>query len=51
MRLKHPSGPAMTLGVPASAKKVICKRGHHIDVRPNWKEQPIGPSLVGKEWR
>jgi hypothetical protein len=26
-------------------------RGNKINVRPNWKEQPIGPSLAGKEWR
>jgi hypothetical protein len=27
------------------------RRGRHIDVRPNWKEQPPRPSLTGKEWR
>jgi hypothetical protein len=26
-------------------------RGNKIDVRPNWKEQPSGLSLVCKEWR
>jgi hypothetical protein len=26
-------------------------RGRHIDVRPNWKEQPSKPSLTGKQWR
>jgi len=26
-------------------------RGRHIDVRPNWKEQPMQPSLTGKEWQ
>jgi hypothetical protein len=26
-------------------------RGRHIDVRPNWKEQPPRPSLTGREWR
>ena len=26
-------------------------RGNHIDVRPNWKEQPTQPSLTGKVWR
>jgi hypothetical protein len=26
-------------------------RGNKIDVRPNWKEQPTGPSLTGKVWR
>jgi hypothetical protein len=23
----------------------------HIDVRPNWKEQPPRESLAGKQWR
>jgi hypothetical protein len=36
-------------------RHVVCAkcggRGNKIDVRPNWKEQPSGPSLVGKEWR
>ena len=22
-----------------------------VDVRPNWKEQPTGASLTGKQWR
>jgi SAM-dependent methyltransferase len=26
-------------------------RGRHIDLRPNWKEQPTQPSLTGKQWR
>jgi hypothetical protein len=26
-------------------------RGRHIDVRPNWKEQPAQPSLTGQVWR
>jgi hypothetical protein len=26
-------------------------RGRHIDMRPNWKEQPTGPSLTGKVFR
>jgi hypothetical protein len=26
-------------------------RGLHIDVRPNWKEQPLQMSLTGKVWR
>jgi hypothetical protein len=41
--------------VPSFAKKVVCAkcgaRGRHIDVRPNWKEQPTQPSLTGKQWR
>ena len=40
--------------VPWFRSRVVCakcgSRGNKIDVRPNWKEQPIGPSLVGKEW-
>ena len=41
--------------VPWFARKVVCAkcgaRGRHIDVRPNWKEQPPGDSLTGKQWR
>ena len=41
--------------VPFFAKKVVCPkcdaRGRHIDVRPNWKEQPTQPILTGKVWR
>ena len=41
--------------VPTFASKVVCAkcgaRRRHIDVRPNWKEQPPRPSLTGKEWR
>ena len=40
---------------PSFASNVVCAkcgaRGRHIDVRPNWKEQPERPSLTGKEWR
>jgi hypothetical protein len=40
---------------PSFRPRVKCgkcgSRGNHIDVRPNWKEQPNQPSLVGKEWR
>jgi len=25
-------------------------RRNHIDVRPNWSEQPTGESLTGKQW-
>jgi hypothetical protein len=36
------------------SKRVVCAkcgaRDRHIDVRPNWSEQPNRPSLVGKEW-
>jgi hypothetical protein len=38
--------------VPWFGTKVVCAkcgaRGRHIDVRPNWKEQPPRPSLTGK---
>ena len=38
--------------VPSFAKKVVCAkcgtRGRHIDVRPNWKEQPPTENLTGK---
>jgi hypothetical protein len=41
--------------VPWFASKVVCAkcgaRGRHIDVRPNWKEQPPSDSLTGKVWR
>jgi hypothetical protein len=41
--------------VPSFARKVVCAkcgaRGRHIDVRPNWKEQPTRESLRGKVWR
>jgi hypothetical protein len=40
--------------VPWFAQKVVFAkcgaRGRHIDVRPNWKEQPPKPSLTGKQW-
>jgi hypothetical protein len=33
--------------------RVICGKcgSRNVDVRPNWKEQPTGPSLTGKVWR
>jgi len=41
--------------IPWFRDKVVCAkcgaRGRHIDVRPNWKEQPPSKSLTGKEWR
>jgi hypothetical protein len=41
--------------IPYFKSRVVCakcgSRGNKIDVRPNWKEQPNGPSLVGKEWQ
>ena len=41
--------------VPWFRSRVVCdkcgSRGNKIDVRPNWKEQPPGASLTGKQWR
>ena len=41
--------------VPWFAQKVVCAkcgaRGRHIDVRPNWKEQPPTESLTRKQWQ
>jgi hypothetical protein len=41
--------------VPSFACKIVCAkcgaRGRHIDVRPNWKEQPERTSLTRKQWR
>jgi hypothetical protein len=41
--------------VPSFRPRVVCakcgSKGNKIDVRPNWKEQPAGPSLTGKQWR
>jgi hypothetical protein len=40
--------------VPSLGYKVVCAkcgaRGRHIDVQPNWKEQP-SQILTGKQWR
>jgi hypothetical protein len=52
------SRPPMILDANAVpfATNVVCAkcgaRGRHIDVRPNWKEQPTQKSLTGKhcEW-
>jgi hypothetical protein len=48
------SYPAET-EVPWFRSRVFCAkcgaRKNHIDVRPNWSEQPTQQSLVGKEWR
>jgi hypothetical protein len=50
--LRKDTETAMTLG---NMSKVMCAkrgaRGRHIDVRPNWKEQPPSVSLTGKQWR
>jgi hypothetical protein len=32
-------------------KSVTCPAYAGVDVRPNWKEQPSHPSLIGKVWR
>jgi hypothetical protein len=41
--------------IPYFRSHVVCakcgSRGNKIDVRPNWKEQPPGASLTGKQWR
>ena len=51
MRKKFPDD----IEVPSFAIKVVCAkcgaRGRHIDVRPNWKEQPPTENLTGKVWR
>ena len=43
------------IGVPSFGSRVKCgkcgSRDNKIDVRPNWKEQPTGPSLTGAQWR
>ena len=48
------SYPAET-ELPRFRTRVVCakcgSRGNKIDVRPNWKEQPTGESLTGKQWR
>ena len=40
--------------LPAFVSKAVCANcgasGRHIDVRPNWKEQPL-QVLTGKVWR
>ena len=40
--------------VPWFRSRVVCAkcggRGNKIDVRPNWKEQPLRESLTGKQW-
>jgi hypothetical protein len=39
--------------VPSFGRKVVCAkcgaRGRHIDVRPNWKEQPARPTVLRLE--
>jgi hypothetical protein len=39
--------------LPYFSSRVVCakcgSRGRHIDVRPNWKEQPPSPGLTGKQ--
>jgi hypothetical protein len=46
--------PAETT-VPSFLPRMVCAKcgakGRHIDVRPNWKEQPPQESLTGKVWR
>ena len=48
------SYPAET-EIPYFSARVVCAecgaRRRHIDLRPNWKEQPLQMSLTGKVWR
>ena len=39
--------------IPSFRRRVKCGKcgGRDVDVRPNWKEQPMGESLTGKVWR
>jgi len=39
--------------VPSFRRRAKCGKcgGRDVDVRPNWKEQPTGESLTGKQWR
>jgi hypothetical protein len=41
--------------VPWFHSRIVCAKcgakGRHIDVRPNWKEQPPSESQTGKVWR
>jgi len=39
--------------VPWFGQQMVCTACGMIgaDARPNWLEQPVQPSLVGKEWR
>ena len=38
---------------PSFTPRMKCSQcgGKRVDVRPNWKEQPTGPSLTGAQWR
>ena len=39
--------------VPSFQSRMRCGEcgGKDVDVRPNWKEQPVQMSLTGKVWR
>jgi hypothetical protein len=39
--------------VPSFQRRAICGKcgSKRVGVRPNWKEQPMGESLTGKQWR
>jgi hypothetical protein len=39
--------------VPSFRARMKCGKcdGEKVDVRPNWKEQPVQMSLIGKRWR
>jgi hypothetical protein len=53
-RFRRKIGDRADTAVPWFATKVVCAkcgaRGRHIDVLPNWKEQPPRESLTGKVW-
>jgi hypothetical protein len=38
--------------VPSFRPRIKCSKcgGRNVDVRPNWKEQPMSESLTGKKW-
>jgi hypothetical protein len=41
------------VGLPSFRSSTTCGEcgGKHVDVQPNWKEQPIQMTLTGKVWR
>jgi hypothetical protein len=47
------SGYPAETEVPSFRRRAVCCKcgGKRVDVRPNWKEQPVQPSLTGEQWR
>ena len=45
--------PSAETEVPSFGRRAVYGKcgGKRIDMRPNWKEQPSGESLAGKQWR